>query len=108
MKLFVTSLSVGVVMGTPLVAFGVGTVVNFHAADNSAAGPPDFNDIVYVGQGAASDPGNNVWNGFGPGFHADTNGNNTTSTGASSPVTLTLSANLTTNGGLFQLSLIHI
>jgi hypothetical protein len=94
-------LSVGAVMlGMPMAAWGVGTVVNFHAADNGAAGPPNFDDILYVGQGAASDPGNNFWNGFGPGFHADTNGANATSTGAATPVTLSIAPPVGTNGGL--------
>jgi len=45
-----------------------GQVVNFHAADNNQgthyAAYNGYN-MLYYGQGAYSDPGNNVWNGFG-------------------------------------------
>jgi len=43
-------------------------VVNFHAADNGQGTHyAAFNgyNLLYYGQGAYSDPGNNVWNGFG-------------------------------------------
>jgi hypothetical protein len=39
-------------------------VVNFHAANHGYAYYGGYNILMY-GQGAASDPGNNVWNGFG-------------------------------------------
>jgi hypothetical protein len=95
------ALSLGAMLGTPLAA-GAGTVVNFHNAANAATGAPNFLPIIYSGQGAFSDPGNNVWNPWGPGFNPGANGANTTSTGAASPITLTLSPNLGNNGGLFQ------
>lgn len=45
-----------------------GQVVNFHAADNGQgtryAAYNGYN-LLYYGQGAYSDPGNNIWNGFG-------------------------------------------
>src|SRR5205814_1898239 len=101
------AMSLAAVLAVPAVA-SAGTVVNFFEADNFAQGPPDYNDLAYVGQGAFSDPGNNHWNGFAPpGFgtpnpyHADQNGNNTTSTGASSAVTLSLSTPVDSNGGIW-------
>lgn len=39
-------------------------VINFHAASQGYAFYGGYN-VLYYGQGAASDPGNNVWNGFG-------------------------------------------
>jgi hypothetical protein len=95
------SISLGVmVLGMPLSAYGIGTVVNFTIANNGAAGPPTNANIVYNGQGAVFDPSGTLWNGAGPGFNANVNGNNTTSSGAATPVTFSLSANLTFNGGL--------
>lgn len=45
-----------------------GQVINFHAADNGQgtryAAYNSYN-LLYYGQGAYSDPGNNIWNGFG-------------------------------------------
>jgi len=38
--------------------------VNFHAAGQGYAHYNGYN-VLYYGQGAVSDPGNNVWNGFG-------------------------------------------
>jgi hypothetical protein len=93
------AVSAGALLAMPLTA-GASTVVNFHVANNAAAGPPTNANILYVGQGAATDTGNNFWNGMGPGFNAGANGANATSTGSSTPVTLTLSPNLGTNGGL--------
>ena len=59
---------------TSLGALGVGlvlpmsaraaTVVNFHNAGQGYSHYGGYNVLMY-GQGAASDPGNNVWNGFG-------------------------------------------
>lgn len=48
-------------------------VINFHNAYNYANYNTDnsfplYGSVVYSGQGAYSDPGNNVWNGFGGGF----------------------------------------
>ncbi|HLK51953.1 MAG TPA: hypothetical protein VKU42_00775, partial [Candidatus Angelobacter sp.] len=40
-----------------------GQVVNFHQAFNYPQIPGYA--VLYTGQGAYSDPGNNVWNGFG-------------------------------------------
>src|SRR5437773_6922525 len=97
MKLRTYSFSLVAMTCLPLSVYGVGTVVNFHIANNNASGQGA--NIVYVGQGAASDGTNNNWNGAGPGFNANVNGNNTTSTGAASPVTFTLSAALGFNGG---------
>src|SRR5438046_334393 len=59
------AMSLAAVLAVPAVATA-GTVVNFFEADNFAQGPPDYNDLAYVGQGAFSDPGNNHWNGFAP------------------------------------------
>ena len=51
-------------------------VINFHNAYNYAygfgggpdPGAPLYGSLVYSGQGVYSDPGHNVWNGFGGGF----------------------------------------
>src|SRR5882672_8048740 len=42
-------------------------VINFHNASQGTI--PGYNQL-YFGQGAYSDPGNNVWNGFGAGIYA--------------------------------------
>src|SRR5208282_2506317 len=39
-------------------------VINFHDASQGYSHYGGYN-VLYYGQGAASDPGNNVWNGFG-------------------------------------------
>jgi hypothetical protein len=44
-----------------------GIVINFHDASQGTI--PGYNQL-YVGQGAYSDPGNNVWNGFSAGTYA--------------------------------------
>lgn len=57
-------------------------VINFHNSYNYAygffggpnPGPPLYGSLVYSGQGAYSDPGHNVWNGFGGGFNPTTGG----------------------------------
>lgn len=105
-KFCALGLGIGLPAGAMAVGLGVpaanaGTVVNFHYAHNYASGGPAYNDIVYVGQGAYSDPGNNVWNGYGPGFTADT-GPNMTSSGAGTPVTFTLGPNQGANGGIWE------
>src|SRR4051794_34414795 len=50
-------------------------VMNFHNAYQFAnydldQSFPLYGSMIYSGQGAYSDPGNNVWNGFGGGFPA--------------------------------------
>jgi hypothetical protein len=47
-------------LGTPAC---MGQVINFHQAFNYPQIPGYA--VLYVGQGAYSDPGNNIWNGFG-------------------------------------------
>src|SRR5580658_8489310 len=42
----------------------IAQTVNFHAASQGYAYYGGYN-VLYYGQGAYSDPGNNVWNGFG-------------------------------------------
>src|SRR5262245_37273267 len=96
MKFRTSFLFAGSFFGLPFVA-SAGTVVNFHAAHNFAQGEPDYFDLVYSGQGAFSDLGNNIWNGYGEGFNSGGNGANVTSTGSATPVTLTLSPNLGNN-----------
>jgi hypothetical protein len=88
-----------------LVALGVASIpavvwaqaVNFHDASNGAFWNTSINnwqDKVYVGQGAYVDPGNNTWNGFGmpSGFPGDaltaSTGPNKTSSGGATPITL--------------------
>jgi hypothetical protein len=57
------ALGLGLVL--PMSARGA-VVVNFHnAANGQGANPGGFYNALYVGQGAYSDPGNNIWNGFG-------------------------------------------
>lgn len=100
-------------IGAPLMTEAA--VINFHNAYNYAAGtsgpgysPPLYNSIVYTGQGAFADPGNNSWNGFGGGFPGydnngfrlkALNGPNKTSSGGSTPVTLEVVYGFD-NGGL--------
>jgi hypothetical protein len=91
-------------IGGLLVAFGApvahSQVINFHYGHNYAAGAPGYADIIYSGQGAYSDPGNNLWNGFGPGYTANT-GPNFTSSGAATPVTFSLGSGTSANGGIW-------
>src|SRR5436190_16423416 len=57
--------ALGVGLALPMSARAA-TVVNFHDANNGqAAVAGGFYNALYVGQGAYSDPGNNIWNGFG-------------------------------------------
>jgi len=51
----------GIGLALPLAAKA--QVVNFHAANNGNG--PNGYDGLFVGQGAYSDPGHNIWNGFG-------------------------------------------
>lgn len=95
-------------------------VINYHNAYNYAygfnggpdPGAPLYGSLVYVGQGAYSDPGHNVWNGFGGGFNPTSNGyspgdaGHTTGTypqyysdGSAAPITLTVNYGFD-NGGL--------
>ncbi len=52
-----------------LATAAMGQVVNFHCDNNgSPAQPPidpNYYNVLFAGQGAYSDPGNNIWNGFG-------------------------------------------
>src|SRR5258706_5862633 len=54
---------VGFLMGT----VAQGQVINFQ--HSSVGTIPGYNQL-YFGQGAYSDPGNNVWNGFSAGIYA--------------------------------------
>jgi len=70
-KLFLGSAAVSTILATG----AMGQVVNFHDAQNYAiqpvwTGSPYLYNELFAGQGAYSDPGNNIWNGFGidPGF----------------------------------------
>src|SRR5437762_1307084 len=57
--------ALGIGLALPMSARAA-TVVNFHDANNGQLHPPGtFYNQLYVGQGAYSDPGNNIWNGFG-------------------------------------------
>jgi fibronectin-binding autotransporter adhesin len=55
----------GMTMATTVISNA--KTINFMEANNGAASVAGggFYDDLYYGQGAASDPGNNVWNGFG-------------------------------------------
>jgi len=77
-----------------------GQVVNFHYGDNYAAGAPGYAHIVYSGQGAYSDAGNNLWNGYGPSYTANT-GPNSTSTGGATSVTFSVGSGAGANGGIW-------
>jgi len=53
----------------------MGQVVNFHDSDNFPVVTPapnfnvgDYYAVLFAGQGAYSDPGNNIWNGFADGY----------------------------------------
>ena len=70
-KLFLGTAAMSALLATS----AAGQVVNFHDASNYAInyswiGSQYSYDELYVGQGVYSDPGNNIWNGFGftPGF----------------------------------------
>jgi len=58
--------AVGLGMVLPIAA-DAGAVINFHDASQGTI--PGYNQL-YFGQGAYSDPGNNVWNGFSAGTYA--------------------------------------
>ena len=98
-------------------------VINYHNAYNYAygfnggpdPGAPLYGSLVYVGQGAYSDPGHNVWNGFGGGFNPTSNGyspgdaGHTTGTypqyysdGSAAPITLTVNYGFD-NGGFSKI-----
>jgi hypothetical protein len=101
MKLRTSLLALGTIAGIPIAA-DAGTTVNFHYAHNYAAtSTGGFSDIVYSGQGAYADPGNNKWNGFGPTFSADT-GPNKTSDNLPTPITFALGPDQSANGGIWQ------
>ena len=103
---------------TSIAAFGLGIavaavaaqgqVVNFHDAFNTALfsynydAAHNFSSLVYVGQGAYSDPGDNHWNGFG-GFTRATWPSVVTSTGSPSPVTISVTYGLDA-GGVYNFS----
>lgn len=59
-----------------------GVVVNFHDASQGTI--PGYNQL-YFGQGAYSDPGNNVWNGFSAGTYAGGGPGSTLFFGVSNP-----------------------
>jgi hypothetical protein len=84
-------------------------VVNIHNAFNAALftynydAAHNYSSQVYTGQGAAPDPGNNGWNGFG-GFSRGTwPAAAITSAGAASPVRLSVSYGFDT-GGVYNYS----
>ena len=54
--------ALGLGVGLPVAAHA--QVINFHDASQGYSHYGGYNVLMY-GQGAASDPGNNVWNGFG-------------------------------------------
>ena len=58
-KLFLSSAVIPALLATGAMA----QVVNFHDA-NSGSDPVSY-DELFAGQGAYSDPGNDIWNGFG-------------------------------------------
>ena len=58
--------TLGLGLALPIAA-NAGVVVNFHDASQGTI--PGYNQL-YFGQGAYSDPGNNVWNGFSTGTYA--------------------------------------
>jgi hypothetical protein len=73
MKLRTSLLALGTLAGIPVAADA--SAVNFHYAHNYAAtSSGGFADIVYSGQGAYSDAGNNKWNGFALGPNQSANG----------------------------------
>ncbi len=91
-------------------------VVNFHNAYNYAndpgdfsSGPPLYGSLVYSGQGALSDPGNNIWNGFGGGFNPTSNGfspgNSTPAPHTTDPTRQPGGAILTSSGSLTPITL---
>ena len=84
-------------------------VVNFHDAFNQALfsfnydAAHNYSSQIYSGQGAASDPGNNDWNGFG-GFSRGTwPASAITSAGLTSPVTLSVTYGFD-SGGVYNYS----
>jgi Immunoglobulin I-set domain/Immunoglobulin domain/Legume lectin domain len=64
-KLFLSS----AVIPALLASSAMGQVVNFHDSSNNGPLGPGLSgggyDELFAGQGAYSDPGNNIWNGFG-------------------------------------------
>ena len=61
-KLYLSSALIPALLATG----AMGQVVNFHDASNNQLSFPNVGyDELFAGQGAYSDPGNDIWNGFG-------------------------------------------
>ncbi|HEY3863349.1 MAG TPA: LamG-like jellyroll fold domain-containing protein [Verrucomicrobiae bacterium] len=59
-------LSSAVIPAVLMASGAMGQVVNFHDSSNGQLAFPGVGyDELFAGQGAYSDPGNNIWNGFG-------------------------------------------
>ena len=86
-----------------------GQVVNFHDAFNQALftynydAAHNYSSQIYTGQGAAPDPGDNDWNGFGGFNRAAWPATAVTSAGFPSPVTLSITYGFDT-GGVYNYS----